>query len=92
MKSDIGIVSEIGLALAKLNEGEYYEYPEDISPDRINRVLNIMKESEDREISITEDINGHDMDWSLIDNIIYMNCQYFVWGCVTSGSLMFRKK
>ena len=89
MKSDIGIVSEIGLGLSKLKNGEYYQYPEDISPDRINRVLNLINSTQ---ISIMDDANGCDMDWSLIDDLIFMDSKYHVWGCITSGSLMFQKQ
>lgn len=89
MKQDLEIANEIVLALRNLKIQEYYEYPEDISPDRINRVLNLINSTQ---ISIMDGVNGCDLDWNVIDDFIYMDCRYNVWGCVTSGSLMFRKK
>jgi len=84
------IVNEISSELRKLKKTGYYVYPHDISPYTINGVLDTMKGSKMANINILEDVNGCDMDWSLIDDFIFENKKYHVYGCVASGSLVFQ--
>jgi hypothetical protein len=81
-------IEELKTVLKNLNPGEYYEYPVHLPPDEINKVLT---ELYGKGIEIMEDVNGCDLDWSMIDYLNIDGDLFSIWGCVTMGSFMFEK-
>jgi hypothetical protein len=65
----------------------YFKYPQDASPETINKVLSELS-GDDKEI--TEDMNGCDMDWSC--DFEFEGMEFHTWGSVYSGSFLIQKE
>ena len=66
----------------------YRKLSGEVSPQTINKILSEL--SGDNSVEITEDMNGHDMDWSC--DLTFEDMEFDVWGSVYSGSFMFEKQ
>jgi hypothetical protein len=87
------IRNDIMTELVHLKMGEYYHYHSEIAPYTIDAVLDMIIGSKTSSTNILGNVNGCDMDWSLIDDItLFYGKKYHVWGCVASGSLNFQRK
>lgn len=74
--------------ISKLDTHKSWKYPMELSVDSINAKLQEIGVDED----ISEDWNGHDLDWSIIDPFEYNSMEFEIWGCATSGSFMFQRR
>lgn len=65
-----------------------FKYPQDASPETINDILSDITGKDN--IQITEDMNGHDMDWGI--DFEFEGHAYHAWGSVYSGSFLIQKE
>lgn len=86
------IAEEIKIKLRALGTEKYYTYPNEIAPYSIDTVIDILTGTGKSNANILEDINGCDMDWSLIGGLTFEDRKYSVHGSVSSGSLVFELK
>ena len=87
-KKEIMTTDVLQITLLGLGEGKYFSYPDKLPPESVNKVLNDLG----IDIDISEDWNGCDLDWSLIDNFKFAGKEFMVWGSGFSGSLMFERQ
>lgn len=85
-------IEELKSKLRNLQIGKHLDFGgdknEDASPKTINSILSEL--SGDRSVSITDDINGCDMDWSY--KLTFEGMKFDTWGSIYLGSFMFQKK
>jgi len=75
--------------LKDIKIGEYFECPVNLPPADVNKILEDILGSY---VDISEDWNGCDLDWSLMDDLIIDDMVFKVWGSAFQGWLIFKRE